>query len=113
MQLRVFCLLLPQSDSCFIKAYPARPRKPSSTGSSLHLRFSAACRSRFYMTISKSQWRIFGDGKRQCTRAFTELVSHYLFQERFGRPGKGNDKGKVEAMHACMQSCIDESVDCM
>jgi hypothetical protein len=33
--------------------------------------------------------RIFGDGKRQCTRAFTELVSHYLFQERFGRPGKG------------------------
>jgi transposase len=30
--------------------------------------------------------RIFGDGKRQCTRAFTELVSHYLFQERFGRP---------------------------
>jgi transposase len=42
--------------------------------------------------------RIFGDGKRQCTPAFTELVSHYLFQERFGRPGKGNDKGKVEAL---------------
>jgi hypothetical protein len=42
--------------------------------------------------------RILGDGKRQRTRAFTELVSHYLFQERFGRPGKGNDKGKVEAL---------------
>jgi transposase len=42
--------------------------------------------------------RILGDGKRRCTRAFTELVSHYLFQERFGRPGKGNDKGKVEAL---------------
>jgi hypothetical protein len=27
--------------------------------------------------------RIFGDGKRQCTRAFTKLVSHHLFQERF------------------------------
>jgi hypothetical protein len=40
---------------------------------------------------------ILGDGKRQRTRAFTELVSHYLFQERFGSPGKGNDKGKVEA----------------
>jgi transposase len=36
--------------------------------------------------------RVLGDGKRQRTRAFTELVSHYLFQERFGRPGKGNDK---------------------
>jgi transposase len=42
--------------------------------------------------------RILGDGKRQRTRAFTELVSHYLFQERFVRPGKGNDKGKVEAL---------------
>jgi hypothetical protein len=42
--------------------------------------------------------RILGDRKRQRTRAFTELVSHYLFQERFGHPGKGNDKGKVEAL---------------
>ena len=32
------------------------------------------------------------------TRAFTELQSHYLFEDRFGRPGKGNDKGKVEGM---------------
>jgi hypothetical protein len=39
-----------------------------------------------------------GDGKRERTRAFTELVSHYLFADRFGRPGKGNDKGKVERL---------------
>ena len=32
------------------------------------------------------------------TRAFTELQSHYLFAEKFGRPGKGNDKGKVEGL---------------
>ena len=36
--------------------------------------------------------RILGDGRRQRTRAFTELQSHYLFEDRFGRPGKGNDK---------------------
>ena len=43
--------------------------------------------------------RIMGDGKRrQRTRVFSELVSHYLFEDRFGRPGKGNDKGKVEGM---------------
>jgi hypothetical protein len=35
--------------------------------------------------------RILGDGKRQRTRVFTEL-QHYLFKDRFGRPGKGNDK---------------------
>jgi hypothetical protein len=32
------------------------------------------------------------------TTAFTRLISHYVFKERFGRPGKGNDKGKVEAL---------------
>ena len=35
--------------------------------------------------------KILGDGRRQRTRAFTELQSHYLFELRFGRPGKGND----------------------
>ena len=42
--------------------------------------------------------RILGDGKRKGTSAFSELVSRYLFEDRFGRPGKGNDKGKVEGM---------------
>ena len=42
--------------------------------------------------------RILGDGRRQRTRVFTEVQSHYLFSDRFGRPGKGNDKGKVEGM---------------
>ncbi len=40
--------------------------------------------------------RILGDGTRQRTRTFSELQSHYLFEDRFGRPGKGNDKGSVE-----------------
>ena len=47
--------------------------------------------------------RILGDGRRQRTRAFTELESHYLFEDRFGRPGKGNDKGKVEGMVGCVR----------
>jgi transposase len=42
--------------------------------------------------------KILGDGKRRRTQAFTELVSHFLFDDRFGRPGKGNDKGKVEGL---------------
>ena len=28
----------------------------------------------------------------------SELQSHYLFADRFGRPGKGNDNGKVEGL---------------
>ena len=42
--------------------------------------------------------RILGDGRRRRTRVFSELQSHYLFTDRFGRPGKGNDKGKVEGL---------------
>jgi hypothetical protein len=44
---------------------------------------------------------ILGDGQRQKTRAFSELQSHYLFAEKFGRPAKGNDKGKVENLVGC------------
>jgi transposase len=32
------------------------------------------------------------------SKMFAELQSHYLFEDRFGRPGKGNDKGKVEGL---------------
>ena len=42
--------------------------------------------------------RILGDGTRQRTQVFSELQSHYLFDDHFGRPGKGNDKGKVEGL---------------
>lgn len=34
--------------------------------------------------------RILGDGKRVRTRTFSELQSHYLYDDKFGRPGKGN-----------------------
>ena len=47
--------------------------------------------------------KILGDGRRQRTRAFTGLQSHYLFEDRFGRPGKGNDKGKVEGLVGYMR----------
>ena len=49
-------------------------------------------------TIPRAVARILGDGRRKRTRAFTELQSHYLFDDRVGRPAKGNDKGKVEGM---------------
>ena len=55
-------------------------------------------RSILYDNTRLAVAKILGDGRRRRTRAFTELQSHYLFEDRFGRPGKGNDKGKVEGM---------------
>jgi hypothetical protein len=41
---------------------------------------------------------ITGDGERKPTEEFSRLKSHYLFEVKFGRPGKGTDKGNVEGL---------------
>ena len=41
---------------------------------------------------------ITGDGERKPTEEFSRLKSHYLFEVKFGRPAKGNDKGNVEGL---------------
>jgi hypothetical protein len=55
-------------------------------------------RSILYDNLKLGVARILGDGTRRRTRIFSELQSQYLFADRFGRPGKGNDKGKVEGL---------------
>jgi transposase len=51
--------------------------------------FGGVPRSILYDNTKIVVARILGDGERQ--RVFSELRSHYLFEDRFGRPGKGND----------------------
>jgi len=38
------------------------------------------------------------DGVRKRTQRFSAMLSHYVIDDRYGRPGKGNDKGKVEGL---------------
>ena len=42
--------------------------------------------------------RILADGTRRRARLFGGFLSHYLVRDRYGRPGKGNDKGEVEGL---------------
>jgi len=42
--------------------------------------------------------KIMPNGERQRTQRFSAMLSHYVIQDRYGRPGKGNDKGKVEGL---------------
>ena len=94
-----FVLDLPHSDGCFMKAYPAETTEAFLDGHVSALSFlGGAPQSILYDNTRLAVARILGDGRRKRTRAFTELQSHYLFEDRFGRPGKGNDKGKVEGM---------------
>jgi len=91
-----FCLDLPQSDACFVKAYPRETTEAFLDGHvSAFAFFGGVPLSLLYDNTKIAVAKTCGDGKRDRTRAFTELVSHCLFQDRFGRPGKGNDKGEA------------------
>ena len=94
-----FVLDLPHSDGCFVKAYPAETTEAFLDGHVSAFGFLGGVhQSILYDNTRLAVARILGDGRRKRTRAFTELQSHYLFEDRFGRPGKGNDKGKVDGM---------------
>src|SRR3954463_6945788 len=90
---------LPHSDACFVRAYPAETTEAFCDGHNAAFAFFGKVpNSILYDNTTLAVARILGDGTRQRTRAFSELQSHYLFADRFGRPGKGNDKGKVEGL---------------
>jgi transposase len=93
------CMDLPQSDDSFVVAFPAENTVSFLEG---HLRafahFGGVPRTILYDNTRIVVAQIAGDGERTPTEAFSELQSHYLFAAKFGRPGKGNDKGKVEGL---------------
>jgi hypothetical protein len=45
--------------------------------------------------------KILPDGTRQRATLFSGFLSHYLLRDRYGRPGKGNDKGHAEGLVGC------------
>ena len=94
-----FCLILPHSNVWFVKAYPRETTEAFLDGHVSAFAFLGGVpRSILYDNTTLAVARILGDGTRRRTQAFSHLQSHYLFRDRFGRPGKGNDKGKVEAL---------------
>lgn len=98
-RIHYFCMDLPHSDDIFVKAYPAETTDAFLDGHvSAFARLGGVPQSILYDNTKIAVAKILGDGKRKRTKAFSELQSHYLFEDRFGRPAKGNDKGKVEGL---------------
>ena len=94
-----FVIDLPHSDGCFVKAYPAETTEAFLDGHVSAFAFLGGVpQSILYDNTKLAVARILGDGRRKRTRAFTELQSHYLFDDRFGRPGKGKVEGMVGYM---------------
>jgi transposase len=90
---------LPQSDDCFVAAFPAETTEAFLEGH-VHAfaHFGGVPTRILYDNTRIAVAKILGGEERQRTRAFSELQSYYLFADKFGRPAKGNDKGKVEGL---------------
>ena len=98
-KLHYFAMSLSHSDAIFMKAYPRETTEAFCDGHNAAFAFFGGVPlSVLYDNTTIAVAKILGDGKRVRTRAFSELQSHYLFEDKFGRPGKGNDKGHVEGV---------------
>jgi transposase len=99
VKLHLFCMHLPHSDASFVKAYPAETTEALLDGmASGFAFFGGVPQSVLLDNMKLAVVRIDPDGRRERTAAFTRLISHFVFQDRYGRPGHGNDKGNVEAL---------------
>jgi len=93
------CFDLPHSDDCFVIAFPAENTEAFLEGhNQAFAYFGGVPRTMLYDNTRIAVKEIAGDGERKPTEAFSGLQSHYLFAAKFGRPGKGNDKGNVEGL---------------
>jgi len=93
------CLDLPHSDDSFVMAFPVENTESFLEGhNQAFAYFGGVPRTILYDNTKIAVKEIAGDGERRPTEAFSGLQSHYLFAAKFGRPGKGNDKGNVEGL---------------
>jgi transposase len=95
----LFCMYLPHSDAIFVKAYPTETTEALLDGVASGFGFFGGVPQSVLLDNMKlAVVRILADGTRERTAAFTRLVSHYVFKDRYGRPGRGVDKGNVEGL---------------
>ena len=94
-----FALDLPHSDASYIRAYPAATAEAWVDG---HIHafafFGRVALSVLYDNDRCLVARILPDGARKRARLFSGFLSHYVIRDRYGRPGRGNDKGSVEGL---------------
>ena len=94
-----FAFDLPHSDAGFVRAYPAAVAEAWMDG---HVHafafFGKKPLSILYDNDRCLVAKILPDGTRKRATLVSSLLSHYVIEDRYGRPGKGNDKGAVEGL---------------
>ena len=98
---------LPHSDAPFVEIFPRETTEAFCQGHvDAFAFFGGVPRSILYDNSVIAVAKIMADGERKRTRVFDQLVSHYLFRDRFARVAKGNDKGNVEGLVKYTQRTI-------
>jgi transposase len=100
-------LVLPHSDAPFVEVFPMETTEAFCQGHvDAFAFFGGVPRSIVYDNTKIAVARILADGERKRSQVFDQLVSHYLFHDRFARIRKGNDKGNVEGLVKFTQRTI-------
>lgn len=99
-KVKFFVMALPYSDAVYIRAYERECTESFWDG---HVRafeyFGGVPQEIAYDNTKVAVAQIIGGGKeRKLTEGFLQLRSHYLFESRFCRVARGNEKGVVEGM---------------
>ncbi len=94
-----FALDFPHCDACLVRAYPAAVSEAWVDG---HVHafafFGRVPQSVLYDNDRCLVAKILPGGTRKRAKLFSGFLSHYFIHDRYGRPGKGNDKGAVEGL---------------
>lgn len=94
-----FVFDLPHSGAFFCKAYPAETTEAIQDGFVSGFEFFGGVPEDCLLDNTKlAVAQILSNGERVLAERYVQLVSHYVFKPRFGRPGRGNDKGSVEGL---------------
>lgn len=101
------CMDLPHSDTPFVMIFPKETTEAFCLGhAEAFTWFGGVPQSILYDNTSIAVARILESGERVRAQVFGQLLSHYLFRDRFARVGKGNDKGNVENLVKYTQRTI-------
>ena len=104
---------LPQSDDYFVMGFPAETTEAFLEGHhQAFAYFGGVPRRILYDNTKLAVAQILGDGTRKKTQAFSELQSHYLFEERFGSTTRWRSSAPPKAWTIRATCCGRRSRSC-
>jgi transposase len=94
-----FVMSLPYSDAFYVQVFERENTESFWEGHVRAFEFFGAVPARISYDNSRiAVARMLGGRERTLTDGFLQLQSHYLFEEHFCRPARGNEKGVVEGI---------------